>query len=92
MEDKKIIKKPHNIIMENRKKLSVSGINDIGSFDEHSVVLHTDYGDITINGTNLHMNALSVETGETSMDGEINSIIYSRSSDKSGSFLSRIFK
>ena len=34
-DDKKMVKLPHSIIMEDRKKLSVSGVTDIDSFDEH---------------------------------------------------------
>ena len=33
---------PHNCILEDRKALSVSGVNDVGSFDEQTIVAATD--------------------------------------------------
>jgi hypothetical protein len=30
---------PHNVILEDRKRLSVSGVTDIDSFDEQTVAL-----------------------------------------------------
>ena len=90
--EKKDIKRPHNIIIENRQKLNVSGITEIGSFDEQIVILSTDYGNITIRGNNLNINTLSVDTGELSMEGEIDDVVYSYSSNKGGNLFSRLFK
>lgn len=43
-DEKSIHKLPHNIIMEDRKKLSVSGVTDIDSFDEQTIIAITDLG------------------------------------------------
>ena len=45
-DEKSIHKLPHNIIMEDRKKLSVSGVTDIDSFDEQTIIAITDLGEI----------------------------------------------
>ncbi len=66
----------HNIILEGRKKMSVSGVTDVDRFDENSVLLYTSMGELTVRGTDLHVNALSVENGEMSIEGEIGSIVY----------------
>lgn len=82
-----------NIILENRKKLSVSGVEDVDSFDEDSVVLFTQAGKLTVKGEGLHINKLSVETGDVTIDGDITSLVYSDAEKaKKGSFLSGIFK
>lgn len=91
-EDKKT-KKMHNLIMENRAQLTVSGVEDVDSFDEEQVVLFTDYGELTIKGDNLHINKLSIENGEVSVEGDIFALTYSDTEPAAGSgFLSRLFK
>ena len=82
-----------NVIMENRKKLSVSGVLDVESFDEDSVCLYTEAGMLNIKGEELHINKLSVESGDVTVEGSISALIYTEEEGKSrGSFLSKIFK
>ena len=66
----------HNIILEGRKKLSVSGVTDVDHFDECTVLLYTTMGEMTVKGTDLHVNTLSVESGEMDIEGEISGIVY----------------
>lgn len=92
-EKDKAIKLPHNIILEDRKLLSVSGVNDIDSFDEKLVVLFTELGELTIKGNNLHISKLNVDTGELSMDGEIIAIFYNDDKPKKNSkFFSKVLQ
>ena len=91
MQDK-AIKVPHNIILEDRKALSISGVNDIDSFDEKLVVLYTELGELTIKGNNLHINKLNVDTGELTMDGEIIAIYYNEQKPKKNNqFFAKVF-
>ncbi len=91
-EEKRTSKIPHNIIMEDRKSLSISGVVDVDSFDEQTVVLFTDLGELCIRGSNLHINKISVETGELTMEGNISSLAYTEQMKKSGSMLSKLFR
>ena len=91
-EEKRTIKLPHNVIMEDRKSLSISGVSDIDSFDEQTVVLFTDMGELTVKGFNLHINKLNVETGELTMEGEVCSLSYSDQERREGGFFSNLFK
>lgn len=93
-EEKTPAKLPHNIILEDRKLLSVSGVNDIDSFDENAVILFTELGELTIKGKNLHISKLNVDTGELTMDGEIAALFYSQDTNRkeSGSILSKVFR
>jgi len=85
--------KVHNLILESRKKLSISAVNDVDSFDEHSVCLRTQMGDLLIKGFDLHLNKLSIESEEIIVEGEIESICYQdERSDKKGGFFSRILR
>ena len=74
-EDKKVIRVPHNLILEDRKHLTVSGVSDIDSFDEETVVVYTQMGELTIKGSDLHINALNIDTGELTVE-EICILLY----------------
>ncbi len=75
MQEKEIIRN-QNIILENRKKLTISGITDVDSFDEKAVCLYTQLGELTIQGSELHIDSMSVETGDMTVTGDIRSLVY----------------
>lgn len=77
MQENNLVKKPHNIILQERKDLSVSGVVEVISFDDESIVINTSMGELTINGENLHVCKTNVETGELIVNGEICECIYS---------------
>ena len=91
-EDKNLPKMPHNIILEDRKKLVLSGVSDVDNFDEHTVTVFTDMGELLIKGDDLHVNKLSVETGELSVEGKIVSLTYLDDQPKSSGFFSKVFR
>ena len=82
-----------NVIMENRNKVSISGVNDVDSFDEGMIVLFTSLGVLTVKGADLHIIKLNIDTGELSIEGDIDSLAYSEhSGGKGGSFFAKLFK
>jgi len=80
----------HNVIMENRRNLSISGVRDVDSFDEQSVVLLTEMGELTIRGSSLHISHLDQDTGELNMSGDISELIYSEIKQERKGFFSRL--
>lgn len=86
-------KHEQGIILENRKNLSISGITDVDSFDEKSIILYTQLGELTIQGRELHIDSMSVETGNMTITGDIWAMIYG-DKDKKGplSALGRLFR
>ncbi|MBQ6035281.1 MAG: sporulation protein YabP [Ruminococcus sp.] len=92
MQDK-TVKQNHNMILENRKSLSISGITDVDSFDEREIILYTQLGELTIQGRELHIDAMSVETGDMTITGDIWALIYG-DKDKKGpiSALGKLFR
>lgn len=70
MTEEKITRVLHNVIMENRKSLSISGVTDVDNFDDKTILLYTQMGELLIQGRNLHVNSMSVETGEMSIEGD----------------------
>lgn len=83
-----------NLILENRGKLSVSGVNDVLSFDDQIVMVDTELGLLTVKGENIRINKLSLDTSEVIIEGEISSLIYSDSKQEksAGTLLGKIFK
>lgn len=67
----------HTAILENREKLQLSGVTAIDSFDERAVILYTCCGQLTIIGRHLHMEQLSTETGDVTVEGEVQAMRYS---------------
>ena len=91
-EENKVQAMPHNLIMENRNHLTVSGVSDVDSFDEQTVVIFTQMGELTVQGSDLHITNLNVDAGELSLDGTISSLSYSDEQPRGGGFFSRVFK
>ena len=67
-----------NLILENRSKLSVSGVNDVLSFDDQVVIVDTELGLLTVKGENIRINKLSLDTAEVIIEGDISSLTYSQ--------------
>lgn len=85
----------HKVILENRSRGTITGIQEVVSFDENQIVLDTDMGLLTVKGKNLHVSRLTLEKGETDIDGSIDSLAYSSNEAyrKSGeSLFSRLFQ
>ncbi len=84
------IKQNSNIIIENRKKLNISGVKECISFDDETVLLDTSLGTLTVKGEKLHIINFDTKTGEMLIEGKIYALAYTVKSG--GSFWGRIFK
>ena len=89
-EDK--IRMPHSLILKDRAQLTLSGVTDVDSFDETAVIAYTDYGELTIAGTGLHISSLNIDKGELSIDGRISSLTYIDQQPNKGGFFSKVFR
>ncbi|MDP4099189.1 sporulation protein YabP [Paenibacillus sp. P96] len=87
--------KQHDLRMQNRKQLDLSGVINVESFDSEEFLLQTELGHLTIRGQNLHIKNLSLEEGLLSIEGVVGSLIYldPGSQTKSGKgLLGKLFK
>lgn len=91
-EEKRATKRIHNIILENRSSLSLSGVTDVGSFDEQMIIVNTDVGELAIVGENLHISKLSIDTGDLAVEGMIARLSYTDVQNKNGGFLSKLLR
>lgn len=92
--DLKIEEKKSNLVLESRKKLSLTGVIEVFSFDESKILLNTNQGMLTIKGQSLKMNKLDVQNGDVIIVGTIDSCIYSTAEAKKEkeSLITKLFK
>lgn len=81
----------HNVIIEDRKKLTLTGIKDVLSFDEETIILETALGRLTVKGANLHIINFDTSSGDLSAEGKVYAFVYT-TEEKNGGIFSRIFR
>lgn len=88
-------RKAHKVSMNNRRNLSISGVNDVLSFDVKEVLLETELGMLMVKGADLHIGRLMLDKGEVEVEGKIDSLTYSEHDSfakKGESLLGKLFK
>ncbi len=82
---------PHQLKLDDRERMTVSGVTDVESFDEQTVQLLTTCGALTVSGRELHIEQLQLETGELRLSGRVDSLIYT-DRQPHRSFFGRLFR
>ena len=67
---------PHKLQLVDRQKLTMSGVTEVVSFDENTVILQTALGTLLIRGQGLQLKNLSLEGGQVAVDGTVTSLSY----------------
>ncbi|MBS5928129.1 MAG: sporulation protein YabP [Clostridium sp.] len=83
-----------SLSLEDRKKLTLSGVLEVVNFDDEKISLNTILGNLAIKGEGLKMNKLDVQNGDVIIIGYISSMIYSGKDGKKSkeSIIKKIFK
>ena len=90
-------RRAHQVIMLNKRQMTVSGVIRVENFNDNTIVVITEFGTMTIEGASLHISKLSLETGEVNIDGELAGLFYSggefdTSGKKSSALFGKLFK
>ncbi len=80
----------HALTLVQRQKLSMTGVSEVVSFDENTVILRTELGTLTVQGKQLQLKTLSVEGGRVEVDGTVSALVYEEPR-QSGALLRRLF-
>jgi sporulation protein YabP len=91
MTEKETMELSHRLLLEEREKMRLSGVKDVESFDEQAVLLLTTRGALKIEGENLHIEGLQLETGDLTLSGKVNNFTYSDRGPRR-SLLGKIFR
>ena len=67
---------PHKLTLSDRSQLTLTGVTEVLSFDEDSVVARTDLGTLEIQGNDLKLKTLSPEGGHLHVQGNVAALIY----------------
>lgn len=67
---------PHKLTLDERKKLTMTGVTEVVSFDENTVVLRTELGTLEVQGQQLQLKTLSLDGGQVAVDGHISALYY----------------
>lgn len=87
--EKQPISMPHKLTLDQRSKLTMTGVCEVISFDDATVVLRTELGTLTVHGSDLQLKTLSVEGGQVAVEGNMAALIYEEPR-KTGGFFSRL--
>ena len=86
----KLPETPHKLVLDSRRRLSMTGVIEVESFDETAIQLTTTRGPVLIRGTGLHLQMLSLAGGQVAVDGTVDSISYEDEAP-AGGFFARLF-
>ena len=84
------IKPEHHLVLAQRERLVISGLEEVARFDEETIILTTSMGELEIQGEGLHIEKLSLEGGELHVDGTVTALIYETASREEAGFLRRL--
>ena len=81
-----------NIIIEDRRLISLSGVDQVDSFNDNTIVLSTVKGRLSIKGEELNVSKLNLDEGKVEIDGLINSLTYLSKEGEPKNLIGKIFK
>lgn len=84
-------KEMHTLQMENREILRLTGVEDVVSFDEQSMVILTCQGALVLGGSDLRIQKYNVDHGELVIEGGIDELVYDHTPAGKKSLLGRLF-
>ena len=82
----------HHILLEGREQLTISGVEEVESFDENTIVMATVKGTLVVRGEDLHIEKLSLDGGDLKVEGSVDSLTYEDDAGDRGGFFARLFR
>ena len=81
----------HALSLVARERASIAGVTQVDSFDEHTVILKTDCGEMSIEGESLHVGTLAIAKGEILITGRICAVCYTDAAPPKRGLRARLF-
>lgn len=92
MSEDRVNFKNQNIVIEDRNRINISGVEQVDSFNETTIVLSTVKGGLSIKGEELNISKLNLDEGSVKISGMINSLTYISKEGTPKNFMGKIFK
>lgn len=77
---------PHKVVLSDRKKLTVTGVSEVVSFDETAVHMETVQGSLMVHGNGLRLKNLNPEGSQLELTGTVEALVYEQPRRKGGLF------
>ena len=87
MEDHLLL--PHKLTLDQREHLHLTGVTEIIRFDDTTVVLKTQLGNLIVQGRDLVLKSLSLDGGQAAVHGHIGAVLYEE--PRAAGFWQRLF-
>ncbi len=81
----------HQVVLTERNGLTISGVEEVESFDESTITLHTTQGILVVRGQGLHIEKLSLDGGDLKVEGTVDALTYEDTLEPGGGFFARLF-
>ena len=81
---------PHKLCLDGRKKLTMTGVREVVSFEDSAVVLQTTLGLLIVQGEGLQLRNLSTDGGQVAVEGTVRALSYEEPR-QAGGWLGRLF-
>ena len=82
----------HKVMLLDRNRLEITGVEEVESFDEGTIIMSTNRGELLVRGQGLHIGTLSLEGGALKVDGTVESLSYEDTPEDRGGLWSRLFR
>ncbi|MEW8973597.1 MAG: sporulation protein YabP [Tissierellaceae bacterium] len=92
MSEERIRFKNQNILIEDRSRINITGVEQVDSYNDNTIVLSTIKGGISIKGEGLNISKLNIDDGSLNISGSISSLTYISKEGAPKNFMGRIFK
>lgn len=79
------------LVLENRNQLRINGVEDVDNFDDYTICIKSELGDLTVTGEQLHITKLDTGSGELVLEGKIDTLIYNEPRQNKGGLFSKVF-
>lgn len=66
----------HRLSLDQRRECKITGVVEVQSFDENTILLETVEGMLTMKGNGLHVSRLNLDKGEADVEGLVDSLVY----------------
>lgn len=92
MTENKIKFRNQNVMMEDREKMTITGVEQVESFNDNTIILTTVKGGMTIKGDSLNISKLNLEDGSVKIEGKINGVAYTARDITTKNIMGKLFK
>ena len=75
---------PHKLTLNERQKLTMTGVTEVVSFEDTGVVLQTSLGTLMVQGRDLQLKTLSAEGGQVEVAGSVSALSYEQPREPGG--------